>query len=259
MTTTRLLTLLSILTFPALASAQTLMVEQAPIAPQPVLVQPAPVVQQPLVVQEPAPESDFDAAVGLGMWVEMMSLDALTLRLGSPEITALTGVELNEDWQGQQALRAPLITGAMLSVGMRVDDWIRGPELRFMLGGSDIEGESVLAPGSSGLSLTIEQAVIFCTELALGVQAPLGPFHPYVMGRVSVGGAFVDVRATDDRLGSIGTETAEQLLVEAGVEVGASIDIGDGFELGAAFRAAVNQDGDESLGGMVTITIVEGD
>lgn len=249
---TRFSIVLSFLAFPALASAQILMVE---------VEAPPPLQQAPIVVEQPAEEPremDVDAAVGLGIWVEMMSLDSMQLTLSDPEIRALAGIDLS-DWQGQGALAQPVITGAMISVGMRADDWLRGPELRFSLGGADITGEPALAPGGSELELWVEQAIVLRTELALGVQAPLGDFRPYLVGRIGIGGAFVDIAARDARLGNLGTETAEQLIADVGVEAGIAFHIDDGIEFGGAFRAGINHHGDDSIGGMMTMTVVEND
>jgi hypothetical protein len=228
-------------------------VVQQPVVQQPVVVQP---IQQPIVQEaaEPPHESDFDASISLGIWVEMFSLDELELTIRDPEIAALAGMQLG-GWQGMSALTGPVLTGGMLSFGMRMDGWLRGPEVRLMFGGTEVESPWTRAPGSD-LELSIRNAMAFRGELALGVQAPLGVFRPYLAARVSIGAAFVDVAVRDDRLGELGTENMAEVLAEVGGEAGFAFEITEGLELGLAARAAINQHGGESYGGMMTLNVI---
>ena len=88
----------------------------------------------------------------------------------------------------------------------------------------------------------------------MGVQVELGPVVPYVLARASVGGAFLDVNVRDDRLGRLGTEHADALLLQAGIEAGVEIHTHDGLVVGGAFRGSFA--GTPSYGGVLSLGFV---
>ena len=89
-------------------------------------------------------------------------------------------------------------------------------------------------------------------ELAIGLQLELGPVIPYVQAIASVGGAWIDVAVRDARLGALGTETVETLLLGAGFEAGIDVEVEDGMTMGVAFRT--NLLGTQSFGGAFRLT-----
>lgn len=228
-------------------------VERPAVAPErPVVIEPAPLPRP--VVEEPAHEetsNDAQAFVGLSGWAEQMNLSGLGLTLAAPEVQALSGVQLSSDWAGMGALRSPTVGGIALAVGMRAQQFIRGPELRFYLGGGDVSGPWAPAPGVEGMELAVQSVLVFRAEVALGVQLPLGPVTPYVLGIASVGGAWIDLGVRDARLGELGTETVDALMLQLGIEAGLAFQIAPEVELGAAFRGSFL--GVESYGGVVTL------
>lgn len=248
-----------LLSSPAIAAAQTLAVDvQAPDAPEPIAPE-TPIVAQPIVV-EPAPSAPIegepdDAGIhgysGLGLWVDQMNLRSAELTLSRPEVEALTGVRLDSQWAGSAPLEHAVIGGVGVHVGMRAHGYIRGPELRIMVGGGDVAGGWAPAPGVDGLELSVQSVFLVRLEAVLGVQFPLGPVVPYVMGRAAVGGAIVEVGVRDERLGGLGTEHVDALVLELGIEAGVGFRLAPGLELGVAFRGGFL--GAESLGGMVTL------
>lgn len=224
--------------------------------PPPVVREDVPVPATPPVVIEPdAPEEQTDDGMlnygALGGWAEQMNLSQLGLTFGDPEIRALRGVHLDASWAGNRALAGQTLGGVVLTSGRHWDGFFRGPEARFYVGGAEINGPWAAAPGADGFELQIQSAIVFRAEVALGLQLPLGPVTPYVMGRGAVGGAWIDVGVRDARLGELGTETLDAVMLELGIEAGATIRLGAGLELGAAFRGSFL--GVESYGGVVTL------
>ena len=263
-------TILFALSIPALASAQPLMLatddEPAPpappvrasAAPPPVTTPtPAPAPPSPPVA---APERHEDPPEppqlwsGFSIWAEGMDLRSLELDLGNTEIEALGDVRIPSDWAGNTPLAAHITGGLQLHVGMRALGFIRGPELRIFLGGGSTSADSPYAPvpGSDSLEMRVLRSFVFRLETAFGFQAELGPVVPYVLGRAAVGGALVDVKVRDSRLGRLGTETAEAALLELGVEAGVGIRPDDEVEIDFAFRGTFVAQ--PSYGGSVTLT-----
>lgn len=215
---------------------------------------PVPAPAPPPVVTEPAPEHPDDGGLNygaLGAWAEQMNLSQLGLTFGDPEVHVLRGVHLDASWAGNRALSGQTLGGVVLTTGKHWDGFFRGPEARFYVGGAEIDGPWAAAPGVDGMELQIQSAIVFRAEVALGLQIPLGPVTPYVMGRGAVGGAWIDVGVRDARLGNLGTETLDAVMLELGIEAGATIQLGAGLELGAAFRGSFL--GVESYGGVLTL------
>lgn len=241
------------LSMPTLATAQVEIVT-APVAPAaPIETQPAAPASPPIETpqgSEQSDDSDVAGYGGLGMWMEQMNLGSEGLTLSDPEVEALTGVHLDAGWAGNSALAQALVGGVSINVGMRAHEYIRGPELRIMVGGGDIGGDWVQAPGSE-LELSIQSVALVRLEAALGVQVPLGPVVPYVLGRAAAGGAIIDVGVRHPTLGGLGTEHVDTGVLELGMEAGIGFRLAPGFELGVAFRATFL--GAESLGGMLTL------
>ncbi len=246
---------------PVLAQAQ--IEALPPEAPAAVVVQPAPIeaveappsttasTSAPSAPVETTGEPEITGYSGLGMWMEQMNLGSVGLTLARPEVEALTGVQLGRDWAGNQALSGALLGGASLNVGMRAHGFLRGPELRLMVGGGDVGGDWAPAPGVDGLELSVQSVLLVRLEAAIGLQVPLGPVVPYVMGRAAVGGAIVDVAVRDARLGGLGTEHVDATVLELGIEAGVGFRLAPGLEMGVAFRGSFL--GAESLGGMLTL------
>ncbi len=249
------------LSTPALAAAQLEVDVQAPSPSAPVEVVTAPPPSAPLAAEPPsapvtaeiarAPREDVSGYSGLGMWVEQMNLTTLGMSLSRPEVEALEGVRLDAQWEGNIPLQQAVLGGAGLHVGMRAHGYLRGPELRIMLGGGDIGGDWAPAPGVEGLELSVQSVFLVRLEAAMGVQVPLGPVVPYVMGRAAVGGAIVDVAVRDQRLGGLGTEHVDAVTLELGVEAGIGFRLSPGLELGLAFRGSFL--GNQSLGMLLTL------
>lgn len=249
--TISLLTALALST-PALAAAQLEVDVQAPTPSAPVEVVTAPPPSAPLVSEPPQePREDVSGYSGLGMWFEQMNLATLGMTLSRPEVEALEGVRLDAQWEGNIPLQQAVLGGAGLHVGMRAHGFLRGPEIRLMLGGGDIDGGWAPAPGVEGLELSIQSVFLVRLEAAMGVQVPLGPVVPYVMGRAAVGGAIVDVAVRDQRLGRLGTEHVDAVTLELGVEAGVGFRLTPGLELGVAFRGSFL--GTQSLGMLLTL------
>lgn len=206
----------------------------------------------PPPVEEDHDDEEIQGYVAFGIWLESMDLSSLDLQISSPEIEALDGTRLSPDWAGNAPLHAATVGGAAIAFGMRAERYIRGPELRLFFGGSNGEGPWVAAPsGPDGLTLSVQSSFMIRAEIAAGLQVPLGPITPYVLGRASAGAAWIDVAVRDPRLGGLGTETVEASLLELGIEAGIEIHPNDdGLVVGAAFRGSFL--GTPSLGGMVT-------
>lgn len=251
--TISLLTALALST-PALAAAQLEVDVQAPTPSAPVEVVTAPppsAPSAPLVAEPQQPREDVSGYSGLGMWFEQMNLATLGMTLSRPEVEALEGVRLDAQWEGNIPLQQAVLGGAGLHVGMRAHGFLRGPEIRVMIGGGDIDGGWAPAPGVEGLELSIQSVFLVRLEAAMGVQVPLGPVVPYVMGRAAVGGAIVNVAVRDQRLGRLGTEHVDAVTLELGVEAGVGFRLTPGLELGVAFRGSFL--GTQSLGMLLTL------
>jgi hypothetical protein len=223
---------------------------------------PPPAVSLPVApLPGPAAEDDEGASDGdeiegyaaFGLWAEQIDLSRLDLQLRSPEIEALAGTQLPADWAGNAPLRETIAGGASVAIGMRAARYLRGPELRVLFGGSDGEGPWAPSPGGpDGLALAVRGSFMIRFEAALGLQLPLGPVTPYVLGRAGAGAAWIDVAVSDPRLGNLGTETVETSMLELGIEAGIEIRPNDdGLVVGAAFRGSFL--GTPSLGGMLTV------
>ncbi len=197
------------------------------------------------------PEHDIDGYVGFSAWVENMNLSQLGFTMHRPEVEALTGVHLGRQWAGNAPMASRTFGGVSLAVGLRCRGFLRGPELRLRVGGGDIDGPWAAAAGSSGIELSLRSALIFQAEASVGVQLPLGPVTPYVVGIASAGGVWVDVGERVDGLGRLGSDTVDAAILQLGTEAGLSIDVAPGVELSAAFRAGLL--GVRSYGGMITL------
>lgn len=253
-----------LLSIPTLASAQTLTlaVDEAPPPPPPQAVAappapaptppapPAPAPSAPVVAQD---DEEPELWSGFGIWTEGMDLRSLRLEMGDPEIRALDGLELTPDWAGNAPLAAHVVGGLMVNVGMRAVGFVRGPELRIYLGGGSVQdGPWMAAPGHDTLELQVGSSFVFRLETAFGVQAELGPVVPYLVARAAMGGAWIDVNVRDSRLGEIGTETVDGLLLELGLEAGIGLRPTEGVEVGFAFRGTFV--GAPSYGGVVSVS-----
>ena len=64
----------------------------------------------------------------------------------------------------------------------------------------------------------------------------------------------IDVNVRDDRLGRLGTEHADALLLQAGIEAGVEIHTHDGLVVGGAFRGSFA--GTPSYGGVLSLGFV---
>ena len=247
------------------ALAQTLAVEVAPPAPSsgPIEILPQQPVAAPIVAAPPAPSSAPIAAApqrdesdelagysGLMLWGEQMNLSGSELTFRNPEIQAVTGLVLDAEWAGQAALREQSLGGIGVAVGMRGFEYLRGPELRLMFGGGEMDGAYVPTT-MEGIDVALESAFTFRLEAAVGLQIPLGPVVPYVLARAAVGAVWLDVGVRDARLGELGTETLDMTTLELGIEAGMGFRLCEGFEMGVAFRGSFL--GNESLGGVLTL------
>lgn len=224
-----------------------------PIDPRVSALPPAPTVSAAAPDPEPHDDDEVQGYVAFGLWLESMDLSGLDLSMRSPEIVALAGTHLSRDWVGNAPLRRATVGGASIALGMRAGRYFRGPELRVLFGGSDAEGPWAAAPsGPDGLTLSVRSAFMVRVEAAMGLQLPLGPVTPYVLGRAAAGAAWVDVAVEDARLGALGTETVEAEVLELGIEAGIEVHPSDdGFIMGFAFRGSFL--GTPSLGGMITV------
>lgn len=241
-----------VLVVSAPSAAQVLSLDATPPpTPTPVVVHDPP--SPPAVrATRPARDERDDVApfVALGFWGEQMNLSGARLTFGRPEVQAVQGLVLGEDWAGAAALAEQGLGGVSLDVGVRAAEFLRGPELRLMFGGGDVNG--AYAPtGVEGIEVALQSAATFRIEAAIGLQVPLGPVVPYVLGRAAIGGVWIDVGVRDARLGELGTETLELATYELGVEAGVAFRVVAGVELGVAFRASFLRN--ESLGGVMTI------
>ena len=212
--------------------------------PPPSHVTPAPTVETP----EPRDE-DLQGWSAFGAWAEGMDLSSLDFDLSQPEITALAGTQLGP----AQGLGTSTVGGVLIGLGLRTEGILRAPELRLILGGGDTGGAWTRVDGSS-LEVQTRGLFIVQVEAAMGVQVELGPVVPYVLARASVGGAFLDVNVRDDRLGRLGTEHADALLLQAGIEAGVEIHTHDGLVVGGAFRGSFA--GTPSYGGVLSLGFV---
>jgi len=274
--TTSLLLLASLT--PGRADAQTLTIEveaavDAPSAPTPeraseaiVVVRPdgdaripmPPVerISEPSVQRSSNLDDDEVPVEGWGhlaFFADRMDLADLDLSFGSnPEIEALAGVNIGRDWEGRAALENAITGGVTLGLGMRAAGYFRGPDIRFSIGGGELGGPFAPAQGTpDGFELSIQSIFFVRVEMALGLQIPLGPVTPYVVGIGSVGVGLIEVDVRDARLGGLGSETMEAGLFSAGFEAGIDVEVDDGLELGFAFRA--NVVGTTSMGGLFRI------
>jgi opacity protein-like surface antigen len=254
-----------VLAVSAPALAQTLAVDVSPPQPIPsagpieIVSQPppAPPVARPQpysapIVAAPQPEEEDEPAayVGLTLWGEQMNLSGSELTFRAPEVQAVTGLVLGTDWAGQEALREQSLGGLSLAIGMRGFEFLRGPELRLMFGGGEMDGD-YLPTTQEGIDVALQGALTFRLEAAIGLQVPLGPVVPYVLARAAVGAVWLDVGVRDARLGELGTETLDMTTLELGMEAGLGFRVCEGVELGLAFRGTFL--GNESLGGMVSL------
>jgi hypothetical protein len=204
--------------------------------------------------EEARGEEDIAVYMGLPVVVERMRLDGFELSFRGPEIQALRGVEIPLEWAGRTALRDPVLGGGGLAFGIRAVEFLRGPELRLTVAGAELDGPwEPMASANPDLELSVRSAIVFRSELALGVQIPIGPVVAYALGRVAVGAASFELGVRDARLGELGTEIVDSVLLEAGVEAGIEFRVALGITLGFAFRAGINQAGGESIGGVFTI------
>ncbi|MBX3275147.1 MAG: hypothetical protein KF729_33085 [Sandaracinaceae bacterium] len=250
---------LASLLFAPAARAQTLTIEleaeleapppARPDAPAVVIVRPehdARVAPTPVVydapVATPAPAStsgsDPELWGGLSLHLEGMDLSGLDLRFGRPRVEALGGLALGADWSGRERLREVFTGGASLHLGMRAGGFLRGPELRFGLGGGQLaEADGLAAQGADGFTFAPRSVFFLRAELAIGLQLPLGPVTPYLVATGSVGVAWVDLEVREARLGGLGTETIEAGLFGAGLEAGLDVTVDRGMAMGFALRA----------------------
>ena len=217
---------------------------QLPAAPPP---PPPRAIVTPAAEEEP--EEELQGWVASGGWAEGMELSSLDFDLSSPEVSALAGTRIGPG----QGLGNSTVGGVMLGFGMRAEGILRMPELRVLIGGGDTGGSWTRVDGSS---LEVQTRGIFVIQLeaAAGLQVELGPVVPYVLGRASIGGAFLDVNVRDDRLGELGTEHPDALLLQAGIEAGVEVRAGDGLAISGAFRGSFA--GTPSYGGVVTLGFV---
>lgn len=204
----------------------------------------------PATVETPEPrDEDLQGWSAFGAWAEGMDLSSLDFDLSHPEITALAGTQLGP----AQGLGTSTVGGVLIGLGLRTEGILRAPELRLILGGGDTGGAWTRVDGSS-LEVQTRGLFIVQVEAAMGVQVELGPVVPYVLARASVGGAFLDVNVRDDRLGRLGTEHADALLLQAGIEAGVEIHTHDGLVVGGAFRGSFA--GTPSYGGVLSLGFV---
>lgn len=246
---TALGSVLVLVLFAAPAAAQTLAIPVGGAAtPGPIELLQAP---QPVETPEERRE-DVHPFVGYSAWVEQMRLDQVHLTLSTPEIAAVRGLELRQGWAGAAALRDQVVGGGSLAIGMRAYQYIRGPELRLMVGGGETNGPWA-ATDIEGIDVNVRSIVMFRAELAAGVQLPLGPVVPYVLGRAAVMAASLDVGVREARLGELGVENVGFESFELGMEAGLGFRVLPGIEIGLAFRASFL--GTETMGGMLTLGI----
>ena len=244
---------------PAAAGAQALAADAPPpavsvplevVAPAPV-----PVEARPVEVRPAEPRGENGAPVsgygGVGLWVESIDLRGAGFTLGAPEVEALRGVRLDASWAGNAPLARATAGGVGIHVGMRAYDFLRGPELRLMIGGGEVNGPWAPAPGSDRLELSVRSISVLRLETAVGFQIPLGPVVPYVLGRAGVGLAEAELGVRDASLGRLGSERVTAAMFELGIEAGLAFRVLPGLELGAAFRGSFL--GQESLGAVVTV------
>lgn len=212
----------------------------SPAPPPRAIVAPAP---------EEEPEEELQGWVAFGGWAEGLELSSLDFDLSSPEVSALAGTRIGPG----QGLGNSTVGGVMFGFGMRAEGILRMPELRVLIGGGDTGGSWTRVDGSS-LEVQTRGVFVIQLEAAAGLQVELGPVVPYVLGRASIGGAFLDVNVRDDRLGELGTEHPDALLLQAGIEAGVEVRAGDGLAISGAFRGSFA--GTPSYGGVVTLGFV---
>ena len=225
-------------------------------APQParadvvvVSTRPAP---QPVVHVMPASSDDenIEGWGHVGFFADGVNLGNLDLDFSSPEVQALRGLRV--DSGANPELGEVIMGGFSFGFGMRAADYLRGPDLRLQLGGGEIDGPWRSIDGApAGMEVAVQSVFFLRAELALGLQIPIGPVTPYLVGIGSVGVAFVDVGVRDERLGGLGTETIASGLFGAGLEAGVDVEVEEGLEVGFAIRG--NIVGAPSLGGAFRI------
>lgn len=197
------------------------------------------------------PEAEWSFRMGITL--ESLDFGSHQLRLDMPEVAVLAGTELDRGWQSENAFEVPPLVGFELGFGMRSHGLLRGPEVRFGVFGSEIDGVTGPAPGNGAFDLTVTNLLGLRAELAIGLQADLGPVIPYVQGRLIGGVAFVDVDVVHDGLGGLGSERIGVGFAQLGVEAGMDVEIEDGISLGVAYRGAWI--GPESHGGVATFSV----
>lgn len=212
-----------------------------------VLVVSAPASAQVLEVVEPSPppptpapseetEEDVRVYTALGMWGEAIDLSGRELAFGDPEIQAVRGLRLGGDWAGNAALREQPLMGGSLTVGLRVLEFIRGPEVRLMLGEGSRDSYFYAPTSVPGIDVKVQSALLFRGELAVGLQLPIDFFVPWVLARASLSAAWIDVGVQHSELGYLGSERVEISAAELGFEAGAGFRINRHLELSIALR-----------------------
>lgn len=188
-------------------------------------------------------------AVDLGMFVDVLDLEALELRFDDPGIELLDGAGLDS------SIFRTLVTGGVsLNVGGRLWQVLRFPEVRLTLGGASFEDRPYVPVGPAGSGLSARPtSLFFCRiELGAGLQYRIGPVAPFVMvrGAYAIYSFDVDVRHED--LGSLGTESAAGGAWELATDVGVSVEVTPNLELGLSWRHTwIGATGD---GAMLTLT-----
>jgi hypothetical protein len=213
----------------------------------------------PPVQADPPPPSHHDEDEQIEGWLtfggfgQSLSLEAMPLELGRPEVVALQGAMLDRRWSGMDALRNAGVGGITLGAGMRSFGFIRGPELSLSFGGSNVHAAASHLEGTpQELSVSPESLFFFRAQLAFGVQCVLADLLvPYVMLRGSVGAYWLGVEVHHESLGRIGGEQIDNGLYEFGVEGGIGFRMTPNLELTGAVTA--NFVGPSALGATMSI------
>ncbi|MEM9191651.1 MAG: hypothetical protein AAGF12_20935 [Myxococcota bacterium] len=214
------------------------------VPPSPVVV-PGPVIVEVVDPDRP-PHSHIHVTVteeveeprllgwsGLWGFVESADLVGLDFELDDPEVAILDGLRLGSE---HQALDNATIGGVSIGTAFEATEWLRVPEIRISLGGAALNGAFRPVGEIDGVAVRPESLFFLRAELGAGLYHRVGPFVPYLHGRIGVGGYFLDVEVRDRGLGAIGSETAIAGAFEAGFEAGLDVAVGRHFRARAAYR-----------------------
>jgi len=171
-----------------------------------------------------------------GMFFDSADIGRLDLRFDDPEVAGLGGTAIDAG----PALRSALAWGVVMATSARPTPWLVLPELRLYFGGASLDAPWAAPEGAPvGIEARAESVLLVRGELAGGVELPLGPVRPFVLGKVAYTGYFISTAVRHEELGRLGDETIDDGVWELGVECGVSIDVSDSVRLDAAWRRSL--------------------